>query len=192
MFGTRFVATYWSRIIVLLALAICVVYPETAYAQSSDTVAITGANFALPRVVVPNETASTIRANPSNGSIQRVNGNAQFMGPSQISVPTVTITCDRSVLSSSNCNRNTVMSVTISSTSSSRARLSMITVSPMSGSVTYGPMVRNGDQVTFNLTFNANRGPQTASFRLGFDVVLSASQQTGSMLMPYTVTISRP
>lgn len=192
MFGTRFVATYWSRITALLAVAICVVYPETAYAQSSDSAAITSANFALPRVVAPSGTASTIRVNPSSGSVQRVNGNAQLLGQFQTGIPTVTITCDRSVISSSNCNRNTVMSVTISSTSSARARLSMITVSPVSGQVTYGPMVRNGDQVSFTLTFTQNRGPQTASFRLGFDVVLAASGATGNIPLPYRVTISRP
>lgn len=195
MRGITFLAKNCFKLAVPLALTACVIRPDAAQAQArvNDSVAIQNSTFSIPGKVVASSADSEFRINPINGSIQRTNGNAQLIGnPSSAAMPTVTITCDRSILSQANCGRNTVLTVTVSSTASGRARLASFEIFPLSGSVTYGPMTRNGNQLSFTITFDSNTRPNVVSFRLGGTVVVSTSGATGNLSLPYTVSISRP
>jgi hypothetical protein len=195
MRGITLIAKNCFKLAVALALAACVIRPDAAQAQArvNDSLAIENSSFSIPGKVVASSTDSEFRINPVNGSIQRTYGNSQLIGnPNSVALPTVTITCDRSILSQANCGRNTVLTVTISSTASGRAAFNSFEISPLSGSVTYGPMTRNGNQLSFTITFNSNSRPNVVSFRLGGSVLVSTTGATGNLSLPYTVTISRP
>lgn len=182
------------KLAVPLALAACIIRPDAAHAQRvTDSVRITNGDFTIPGRVVSSANQSEFRIDPQNGQIQRTAGDAiLFGGPPLASLPMVTITCDRSILSSTNCGRNTVMTVTVSSSSNGRARIGSFDIAPVAGSATFSPMTRNGNQVSFTITFNSNNRPNVASFNLGVSVLITTSGATGDIPLPYTVTISRP
>lgn len=190
----RLVAKNCFKLAVPLALAACIIRPDAAHAQRvTDSVRITSGDFTIGGLVVASATQSEFRVDPQNGAIRRTSGDAIFIvGPASVSLPMVTITCDRSILSSTNCGRNTVMTVTVSSSSNGRARISSFDIAPVPGSATFSPMIRNGNQVSFTITFNSNNRPNVASFNLGVSVLVTTSGATGEMPLPYTVTISRP
>jgi hypothetical protein len=196
MFGMDAKAKDLCKAAALLVLAAGIVRPDAAQAQRAQTFdSVTIDQESLPNLgkVIPINSAASFRVDPSTGSITRISGNAVRPGNSStVSTPTVTITCNRSILSSAVCSKNTVMAVTISSTSSARARISAFAISPVPGApVTWGATTTSGNQLSFNVTFTDAKNT-VASFKLGMTVSIEASGATGAIALPYTVTISRP
>jgi hypothetical protein len=195
MFGMEAEGKSWRRAAALLALAAGFVSPGAAQAQRAPTFdRVTIDQTSLPNLgkVIPNNSAATFRIDPATASVTRISGNAIRIGSSTASIPTVTINCDRSVLSSTNCAKGTVMRVTISSTSISRAQITAFAISPVAGApVTWGATTTSGNQLSFNVTFTDAK-TTVASFKLGMTVQILATGTTGDIPLPYTITISRP
>lgn len=196
MFGMNSVAKDWGRAAALLVLAAGIVRSDPAEAQRAqtfDSVTIDQTSLPVLGKIIPINSAATYAVDPSTATISRISGNAIRVGQSgAVSIPTVTITCDRSVLSSAVCGKGTVMAVTISSTSSARARITAFSISPVAGApVTWGATTTSGNQLSFNITFTDAK-TTVASFKLGMTVQIAASGATGNIALPYTVTISRP
>lgn len=196
MFGMDAEAKVWRRAAILLALTAGIVRPDTVQAQRAQTFdRVTIDQTSLPALgkIIPLNSAATYRVDPATGSLSRISGNAVRVGNnSTVSTPTVTITCDRSILSSAVCSKGTVMAVTISSTSSARAQITAFTIAPVPGAqVTWGSATTSGNQLSFNITFSDAK-TTVASFKLGLTVQITASGATGDIALPYTVTISRP
>lgn len=195
MFGMEAEGKSWRRTAVLLVLAAGIISPGAAQAQRAQTfdrVTIDQASLPALGKVIPNNSAATFRIDPATATIVRISGNAIRVGNGTASIPTVTINCDRSVLSSTVCSKGTVMGVTISSNSSSRAQITAFTISPVAGTpVTWGATTTSGNQLSFNVTFTDAK-TTVASFKLGMTVQISATGTTGDIALPYTITISRP
>ena len=195
MFGMEAEGKSWRRAAVLLVLAAGIVCPGAAQAQRAQTFdRVTIDQTSLPALgkVISNNSVSTFRIDPATASIVRISGNAIRTRNGTVSIPTVTINCDRSVLSSTVCSKGTVMGVTISSTSSSHAQITAFAINPVAGSpVTWGATTASGNQLSFNMTFTDAK-TTVASFKLGMTVKISATGPTGDIAMPYTITISRP
>ena len=196
MFGTDAEAKNWARAAALLVLAAGIVQPDAAQAQRAQTFdRVTINQTSLPNLgkVIPIGSASTsFSIDPASAVVTRISGNAQRSGPSVVTLPTVTINCDRSLLSSAVCSKGTVMGVTISSTSSARAQITAFAITPVAGSpVTWGATTTSGNQLSFNITFTEPKNT-VASFKLGMTVQVSSSGNSGDIALPYTITISRP
>ena len=196
MSGMNAEAKIWRRAAVLLVSAAWIICPDAAQAQRAQTfdrVTIDQTSLPVLGKIIPLNSAATYRVDPATGDISRISGNAVRVGNNSIaSVPTVTISCDRSILSSAVCSKGTVMGVTISSTSSARAQITAFAISPVPGApVTWGATTASGNQLSFNITFTDAK-TTVASFKLGLTVQIAASGATGDIALPYTITISRP
>lgn len=186
-------AMMWKKTRAAIMGLICVIVaasPQSLCAQTVDRVTIN--NTAAPALgtIVRGTVNSKFRVAASSGAISLdAGGNSRRLtAGSSVSVPTVTISCTVSVLSSRPCNNNTVMNVTI--TSSATIPVAFVISETVNGDLTWSAPVGT-NQVNFNITFRRTR-TSTATFKLGFLVDVLANSSTGQLSLPYTISISRP
>jgi hypothetical protein len=187
-------ALMWKKTRAAIMGLICVIVaaiPQSLCAQTVDRVTIN--NTAAPALgtIVRGSSTSKFRVAASTGAIARESGNAQRLNStSTVSVPTVTILCADSLLSSKKCTPGTVMNVTISSSSTIPIEFEIAETAV--ANVDFGARSTSRNPLTFSITFNRPQQQSTAVFKLGFMVDVLANSPTGQLSLPYTVSISRP
>jgi len=187
-------ALTWKKTRAAITGLICVIVaasPQSLCAQSTfDSVAID--NTAAPALgkVVRGTADSRFQVSASSGAISRVYGNSQRLtSGTTASLPTVTILCKDSVLSSKKCTSGTVMSVTITNSATIPVHFEIGQTS--GANLTWSTPVKIGNQLIFTITFTKTNST-TATFKIGFLVDVLATSPTGQLSLPYTVSITRP
>lgn len=167
--------------------------PQPVFAQSAskfDTVVIENSNAPNFGTIMRGSASSRFKVSGATGALTRVSGNAQrFTSGTTITTPRITISCNESLLSSRKCSRNTVMTVTVSSTAPLPVAFEIAQTT--GNALTWGTPVTNENRISFTITFN-NQQSTTAAFNLGMLVDIPSSAATGQLSLPYTVAISRP
>ncbi len=188
-------AMMWKKTRAAIMGLICVIVaasPQSLCAQTFDSVTIDNAAAPALGTIVRGTVNSQFRVAASSGAISLESGNSRRLtAGSSMSVPTVTISCNFSLLSSRRCNNGTVMNVTIRSS----ATIPMaFEIGQTSGAnLTWSTPVPGTNQLSFTITFNRPQQQSTiATFKLGFMVDVLANSPTGQLSLPYTVSISRP
>jgi len=188
-------ALTWKKTRAAITCLICVIVgasPQSLCAQSTfDSVTINDDAAPALGTIVRGISNSKFKVAASNGAISREAGNAQRLtSGTTVNVPTVTISCNNSLLSSKKCTNGTVMGVTISSS----ATIPMVfEIGQTSGAnLTWSTPDTSGNQLSFTITFSrAQQQSTTATFKLGFVVNVLANSPTGQLSLPYTVSITR-
>lgn len=193
MFVTLAKAKVWIWAISMAVVAACAL-PQSASAQArkTDSVTMTGSSVAIGKIVA-GDAMGVFALNPASGTITKTSGGGQRLTQtSTLNLPTVTISCDFSLASSAPCNNGTVMTVTITSTPTTRVKLGSFTIGSRTGtSVVWGTPVSTANSTSFTVTFQEKKY-SVASFRIGYAVEISTTGSTGNISVPYTVSISRP